>query len=92
MAREEGLPVLRATPTGVSAVIDAYGRPAGGLLAPGRRGVLDAALSPASKPTLYSRVRDIPLWLVEIGATLGCLSLRRRPREASPVERPRLAV
>ena len=43
-AIEEGLPIVRATPTGVSAVIDAYGR-----IAPGERldhgamGVIDAA-------------------------------------------------
>jgi apolipoprotein N-acyltransferase len=60
-AIEEGLPIVRSTPTGVSAVIDAYGR-----VLPGKRlglgalGVIDAPLPPALKPTLYARLGDLP--------------------------------
>ena len=55
-ALEEGLPIVRATPTGVSAVIDAYGR-----IVPGARiglgglGVIDAHLPVALSPTPYQR-------------------------------------
>ncbi|MDB5447522.1 MAG: lnt [Phenylobacterium sp.] len=59
-AIEEGLPMVRATPTGVSAVIDAYGR-----VRPGARrgigdfGVIDAQLPPALRPTPYARWDDL---------------------------------
>ncbi len=44
-AIEEGLPIVRATPTGVSAVIDAYGRVVpGARLDHGARGVIDAPM------------------------------------------------
>lgn len=47
-AIEEGLPIVRATPTGVSAIIDAYGRVApGARLNLGGLGVIDAPLPPA---------------------------------------------
>ena len=87
-AIEEGLPMVRATPTGVSAVIDAYGRPGADLLAPGREGVIDAALPPPAPPTLYSRVRSLAFWLVELTATLGCLLLGLRARGANPLASP----
>ena len=78
-AIEQGLPMIRATPTGVSAVIDAQGR-----ILPGRRlglgafGVIDARLPPATKPTLYSRSGDwvlVGLLLVSLGG-LGAGRLR----------------
>jgi apolipoprotein N-acyltransferase len=59
-AIEEGLPIVRATPTGVSAIIDAYGR-----IAPGARlglsdlGVIDAPLPSALEPTPYTRGGDL---------------------------------
>ena len=53
-AIEEGLPIVRATPTGVSAVIDAYGRIApGARLALGGLGVIDAPLPPALAATPF---------------------------------------
>jgi hypothetical protein len=53
-AIEEGLPVLRATPTGVSAVIDAEGRLLQSL--PWREaGAIDARLPAPKPPTLFAR-------------------------------------
>jgi apolipoprotein N-acyltransferase len=75
-AIEEGLPLVRATPTGVSAVVDPLGRTRG-LLALGKSGVLDAQLPSPLPPTPYSRWRDIPFWLMTL-AGLACAV--RRPR------------
>ena len=53
-AIEEGLPILRSTPTGISAVIDAHGRVVASV--PFRtEGAADAPLPPARPPTLFSR-------------------------------------
>ncbi|HJU77737.1 MAG TPA: apolipoprotein N-acyltransferase, partial [Sphingomicrobium sp.] len=63
-AAEEGLPVVRATPTGISAVIDAHGRILASL--PWQAaGVIDAMLPPpAASPTLFARFGNlIPLLL-----------------------------
>jgi apolipoprotein N-acyltransferase len=58
-AIEEGLPVVRATPTGVSAVIDALGRVQPGLsLGQGQAGVIDARLPQALPPTLFDRLGE----------------------------------
>jgi apolipoprotein N-acyltransferase len=58
-AIEEGLPIVRATPTGVSAVIDAFGRaPPEMRLTEGRAGVIDARLPPALSPTPFDRLGE----------------------------------
>ena len=79
---EEGLPIVRSTPTGVSAVIDAYGRVVpGARLGLGQLGVIDAALPPALKPTVYGRVGDLPFVLLLLASALPVLAYRvRRPR------------
>ncbi len=64
-AIEQGLPVLRAANTGISAIIDAYGRREA-LLGLGEEGVIDGALPRALPPTFYARFGD---W------TLACLML-----------------
>ena len=64
-AIEEGLPMVRATPTGVSAVIDGYGRILpGALLGQGVMSVIDAPLPPALAPTLFSRWGEVFFWLM----------------------------
>ncbi len=64
-AIEEGLPIVRSTPTGVSAVIDAYGRVAPGRsLGMDRLGVIDAPLPPPLAGTTYGRVGDAPLGIL----------------------------
>lgn len=60
-AIEVGLPMIRATPTGVSAVIDAFGRPLK-TLPEGGYGVIDATLPAALKPTPFARLGDAPFW------------------------------
>jgi apolipoprotein N-acyltransferase len=68
-AIEEGIPLVRATPTGVSAVVDAYGRPTA-LLGLGKAGVIDADLPPALAPTPYSFWRDVPFWIFCLGGAI----------------------
>jgi len=61
-ALEEGLPVLRSTPTGISALIDARGR----ILAhvPWReQGVIDGRLPAAAAPTLFARAGNLMAFL-----------------------------
>ncbi len=59
-AIETGLPVVRATPTGVSALIDPWGRVVGDhRLEPGESGVLDARLPAPAAPTIYGRTGDL---------------------------------
>jgi apolipoprotein N-acyltransferase len=53
-AIEEGLPVARATPTGVSAMVSAYGRVRVSIAA-GRRDVISTYLPPPLPRTLFSR-------------------------------------
>lgn len=74
-AIEEGVPIIRATPTGVSAVIDAHGRPKA-TLGTSRQGVIDAPLPPALSPTPYSRLRDGPFWFMVIS---GLVCAWRKP-------------
>ncbi len=78
-AAEEGLPLVRATPTGISAVIDADGRLLDSL---GWReqGVIDANLPAMRAPTLFSRFGNLlSLALALILCGLG-VALGRRPR------------
>src|SRR6185436_18361214 len=53
-ALEEGLPVVRATPTGISAIVDAHGRLVASLPL-GRAGAIEARLPRPLPPTLFAR-------------------------------------
>ncbi len=75
-AVEQGLPLVRAANTGISAVIDAHGQVVGSLPL-GRAGYLDAALPPALPPTLYSRVGDNPVLVLLIIFMAAFLPFRR---------------
>jgi apolipoprotein N-acyltransferase len=75
-AIEEGLPLVRAANTGISAVIDPYGRVLASL-ALGREGVLDAALPQALPPTPFARVGNWVL-LVLLAAAIGAMAILRR--------------
>jgi len=81
-AIESGLPIVRATPTGVSAVIDAEGRILPGKqLGLGAFGVIDARLPDAVAPTPYSRLGDsLFAGLLGLSALAWLAGRRRRPR------------
>jgi apolipoprotein N-acyltransferase len=88
-AIEEGLPIVRATPTGVSAVIDAYGRiQPGASLGLGALGVIDARLPPALEPTLYARFGELAFFLMLLLS--GVLILEHRVRRRRSATRDHL--
>ena len=74
-AIEEGLPMARAANTGISAMIDPYGRVLG-RIALGEQGFLDAPLSKPVAITPYGRFGNVPALLL----LLGCLALAIRLR------------
>lgn len=76
-AAEQGLPVLRAANTGISAVIDARGQVVD-VLPLGEAGYLDARLPAARAPTVFARVGDGPMLAILIVMALGALALGRR--------------
>ncbi len=81
-AVEEGLPLIRAANTGISAVIDPYGR-LRSVIALSTRGVADSGLPAALAPTLFSYWGQLPALLLTsalaLAAALGVL--RRRPSQ-----------
>lgn len=77
-AIEEGLPVIRSTPTGISAIIDANGQITQSLPL-GIDGRIDAFLPRAKAPTLFARFGNIlPLGLAGILILLALLPLAHR--------------
>lgn len=78
-AIEQGLPLLRAANTGVSAVIDARGRVVAQIPL-GVADFLDAAMPPALPPTFYARFGDWPVFLLLLGLAAGLLLVPRRPK------------
>src|SRR5712675_631453 len=79
-AIEQGLPVVRAANTGISAVIDPMGRIVA-RLGLGVEGVLDSSLPAAIAPTVYARSGDIPTAMLVAAALI--LVIRRRVTKRS---------
>jgi apolipoprotein N-acyltransferase len=79
-AAEEGIPVLRATPTGISAVIDARGNVVKQL--PWRTaGVIDEVLPPAAhSPPPFARFGNLIPLLIGFALLIGAIVLGRRRR------------
>ena len=79
-ASEEGIPVLRATPTGISAVIDGRGRLVKQL--PWRTaGVIDAVIPPAANaPPPFARFGNLSPILLGFALIFGAIVLGRRRR------------
>ena len=74
-AIEQGLPVVRAANTGISAVIDPVGRIVA-RLGLGIEGVLDSSLPSSIAPTVYARVGDIPAAVIVAAGVI--FVIRRR--------------
>jgi apolipoprotein N-acyltransferase len=78
-AIEEGLPILRATPTGVSAII----APDGSVLASvplGKAGAIELPLPAAWPPTLFARIGNWAALLVAAAMLLLAVAIRRASR------------
>jgi apolipoprotein N-acyltransferase len=90
-AVEEGLPLVRAAQTGISAVFDARGRRVAGMgLAD--TGVVVAPLPQAGVATPFARAGlAIPLGLVALACVLAGLGGRRRAQRPPHTEKPRSA-
>ena len=79
-AVEEGLPVLRSTTTGISAIIDARGV-VRQYLASHRAGRIDAFVPAAAPPTLFARVGNaLALFWAVVFLGAGLVALRQRGR------------
>jgi apolipoprotein N-acyltransferase len=74
-AIEQGLPLVRAANTGISAVIDPMGRVIA-QLGLGLEGVLDSGLPTAIPPTPFARAGDVPIMIILAAAWLYVI--RRR--------------
>ena len=73
---EQGLPLIRAANTGISAIIDPYGRTTR-FRALGVEAVIDGELPKALPPTLFSRFPIFLPLILWISVLLGALSGRR---------------
>jgi apolipoprotein N-acyltransferase len=77
-AIETGLPVVRATPTGVSAMIDPWGRVIQDQrLDSGESGVIDARLPAPIGTTVYGRFGDVVFWLMLLLTLTPLIPIRR---------------
>ena len=78
-AMEEGVPIIRSTPTGISAVIDAKGMIRSHV--PWQQaGAISAALPAPLPPTLFSRYGNLLPFLFAILLTAISIAVRRRTR------------
>ncbi|MBB6125133.1 apolipoprotein N-acyltransferase [Sphingobium subterraneum] len=76
-AVEEAMPIIRSTPTGISAVIDARGRLLAGIPLH-RPGAINGALPPAAPPTLFAQLGNLlPLLLALSLVGFAIVSARR---------------
>jgi apolipoprotein N-acyltransferase len=78
-AAEEGIPVIRSTPTGISALIDAQGKVVDSIPL-GKAGIIWGYLPPSTAPTLFARLGNlIPLSLGFL-LLIAAIALDRRAR------------
>ena len=78
-ALEEGLPVIRATPTGISAVIDAQGRLLHALPL-GQAGAIDAYLPLPAPPTLFARFGNFIPFIFALLLVAAAIAVLRKAR------------
>lgn len=80
-AIEQGIPLVRVANTGISGVIDAYGR-VRARLGLGKQGFIDSDLPrPSAAPTLFARYGENLLWVLFGLLTSGLILVRKRQRK-----------
>ncbi len=78
-AIEEGLPIIRATPTGISAIIDARGRVLASI--PWEtKGAIELPIPPAALPTPFAQFGNLMALLTALMLALTAIAIRRRAR------------
>jgi apolipoprotein N-acyltransferase len=85
-AIEQGLPLIRAANTGVSAIIDPQGR-LRAMLPLGSAGYVDAPLPDAQEPTVYAKTGDFPAYLAALLLLGVAFVTQRRRTDAKPIDR-----
>lgn len=78
-AIEEGMPIIRATPTGVSAIIDGDGRVLASIPAH-TDGAIELPIPPAHPPTLFARAGNLMAAIVALLLAALAVAIRRRAR------------
>ena len=76
-AIEQGVPLIRAANTGMSAAFDARGRQLE-LLPLGEEGVFSLPLPPPHAPTIYARFGDLLFWILWFGGLIFVWVKRQR--------------
>ena len=84
---EEGLPMIRGAGTGISAIVDAYGRIVASLPL-GAAGLLDGTLPKPARPTTFARHPTVALIVVCIATVLIWWLLRRGERSMGSTGEP----
>ena len=86
-AVEEGLPVIRATPTGVSAIVDARGNLVASI-GLGEEGIIDRRVPPAAAPTLFARLGNLlPFLFAALLAAAAWALARLQSRRNMAIDR-----
>ncbi|QFR34070.1 apolipoprotein N-acyltransferase [Ancylobacter sp. TS-1] len=80
-AVEQGLPLIRVTNNGISAIVDPVGRIVG-MLPLGVKGVLDGALPEPLPATLYATYGNKIPWFLMLVLAIAAIVLRRRDMHA----------
>lgn len=78
-AIEEGLPVIRATPTGISAIVDANGRLLG-QVRPHVAGMIDSLMPGAAPPPLFARFGNFLPLLLSLLLAAAAIAVQRKRR------------
>jgi apolipoprotein N-acyltransferase len=81
---EEGLPLVRAANSGISAVIDPFGRVISALPL-GHDGLLDAALPRAAQITIYARIGDFLFGVAVMGTMAASFRVRLMRERATRI-------
>jgi apolipoprotein N-acyltransferase len=79
-AVEEGLPLVRATNDGISAVIDPFGRILKSIPL-GQEGVLDSKLPMPLQPTFYAKYHDLPA--LALALLFGIIAFAARAKRSN---------